>query len=83
MPTTVDRPPIRPPRVSRMYHFDPLLTDSGTYGGTLKRKLVIASVPSKVPDPPAASGKAPRIGTVMAGLGDMIGGGSRTVPGPP
>ena len=45
--------------------------------------LTIASVPSKVPDPPAASGKAPRIGTVMAGLGDMIGGGSRTVPGPP
>ena len=44
MPTSVDRPPIRPPRVSRMYHFDPLLTDSGDYGGSLKRKLIIASV---------------------------------------
>jgi TonB family protein len=26
-----------------MYHFDPLLTDSGTFGGSLKRKLVIGS----------------------------------------
>ena len=55
MPTTIDRPPIRPAaapaaapqrpqRVSRMYHFDPLLTDSGDYAGSLKRKLVIGSV---------------------------------------
>ena len=27
-----------------MYHFDPLLTDSGDYAGSLKRKLVIGSV---------------------------------------
>jgi TonB family protein len=26
-----------------MYHFDPLLTDSGTYGGSLKRRLLIGS----------------------------------------
>jgi len=45
MPTVIappPRPPVRPPRVSRIYHFDPLLADSEDRS-SFRRKLLIGS----------------------------------------
>ena len=42
-PPPPSRPVARPARVSRIYHFEPLLTDSSSDGGSFRRKLLIGS----------------------------------------